>query len=199
MDENQVWGLIMLVFLLFPFVVSMIGILVYTPKKFGVGKALMLAFPAIFMILRTFHTIGWAMQLLTEEFYAFSVSYGAIRTLSSRSSNHSQTIFQLYFHVLWANGQHMNCSRINKCLNFVHHDLDFVNLWHILGTFLASKAMGVSYRVFDYPCKNGWWTTLEPVRRNRIRVVNIDFNPDEKQFAITYVAISGEKQSSVEE
>ena len=61
MDENEVWGLIMLAFLLFPFVVSMIGILVYTYKKYGVGKALMLLpFLPFIQVLLDLHCLSYS-------------------------------------------------------------------------------------------------------------------------------------------
>ena len=121
MVENEVWGLIMLVFLLFPFAVSMIGIVVYTYKKYGAGKALMLLpfLPFIQVLLDftlPFIQLAGRCNLLSEGFYAFSVSYGAIRTLSeSFLESFPQTVFQLYIFI-YCNQDGNKCNDAHNCI-----------------------------------------------------------------------------------
>ena len=141
------------------------------------------------------------MQLAVRR-VLYSHSYGAIEHCLSRFESFPQTIFQLYIFIYC--GQPGNtCGIAQDSINALILSITISILsimWHILGTFLASKAMGVTYREYLITlAKMGGGLPLEPVRRNRIRVVSIDFNPEEKQFAMLMSLLVGEKQSSVEE
>eukprot|EP00943_MAST-04B_sp_MAST-4B-sp1_P008371 g8371.t1 len=203
MVTNKVYGYIMLVFLLFPFVVSMVGILVYVYKKFGLPRALILLpfLPFIQVLLDftlPFVQLAGRCNLLNEDVYGFSVSYGAVRTLSeSFLESFPQTIFQ-FFIFLTSGGAIQGEAKTALILSMIISLLSII--WHILGTFLASKAMGVTYQEYLITLvKMGGGLPLEPVRRNRIRSVNIDFTPDVKQFSMLMSLLASKKQSSVEE
>eukprot|EP00942_MAST-04A_sp_MAST-4A-sp1_P003575 g3575.t1 len=168
--QQELWGYIMLVFLLLPFIVSMVGILVYVYKKFGISRSIMLVpfLPFIQVLLDftlPFIQLAGRCNLLNEDIYAFSI----------KTEAESALILSITISLLSI-------------------------IWHILGTFLASKAMGVTYREYLITlAKMGGGLPLEPVRRNRIRVVHIDFTPDIKQFQMLMGLLASEKQSSVEE
>ena len=187
---NATWQAVMLFFVLLPFFVSMVGISIYTYKRSGWKyTVLLLPFlpvlqPLLDISLPFVQLLG-RCNLLSEDANAFIVSYSSVRTLSeSFLESFPQTVFQIYiFLYCKSNGCGENSAAADEALA-MSISVSFLSiLWHGLGTYLASRAMGVTYREYlSTLVKMGGGLPLEAVRRNRAQTVKVAFKPDLTQF-----------------